>query len=138
MTPDVTSDLAKYVSNLQKIWNLNMVILHGSQARGYATPASDFDLMIIAKECRESFLTRIGIALEQNQSTLPIEPIVYTAAEFEKMFTEFAVGPLEAIYFGQPLYGQKWMDRYYERLTALLQQGLSRQDSAWHVPVSMR
>ncbi len=63
------------------------VILFGSFARGDYHGMSDIDLLII-KETDRPFVERIGEVLALFDSPLPIEPLVYTPAEFAHMVEE--------------------------------------------------
>lgn len=64
------------------------IILYGSAARGEITEESDIDLLVIKKTDKNMF-ERIGevFSLWKTRS-LPIEPIVLTPEEFEKMVQE--------------------------------------------------
>jgi len=60
------------------------VILFGSCARGDFHEGSDIDLMVVM-ETDERFLDRIGRVQEVIDSSLPVQAVVYTPAEFEEM-----------------------------------------------------
>lgn len=63
------------------------VILFGSFARGDYHATSDLDLLII-KETERPFIERIGDVLALCDYTIPLEPLVYTPEEFERMREE--------------------------------------------------
>ncbi len=63
------------------------VILYGSFARGDYHALSDIDLVII-KETDRSFFERIGEILSLCESSISLEPLVYTPEEFERMREE--------------------------------------------------
>lgn len=63
------------------------VILFGSFARGDDHGLSDVDLLII-KETDRPFIERVGEVLALCDSPLPIEPLVYTPAEFARLLEE--------------------------------------------------
>jgi predicted nucleotidyltransferase len=60
------------------------IILHGSLARGDWNRASDIDLIIV-KETDRPFAKRIGDVIGLCQTTLSVEPLVYTPAEIADM-----------------------------------------------------
>jgi len=62
----------------QRVW------LFGSFARGDYHAASDVDLLIV-KETDLPFVQRAADVWRACESTLSIEPLVYTPAEFERM-----------------------------------------------------
>lgn len=64
------------------------IILYGSAARGEFSENSDIDLLIIKKTDKDMF-ERIGDVLTiLRNRTIPIEPIVLTPEEFQKMCAE--------------------------------------------------
>ena len=66
------------------------IVLFGSFARGDQNRASDLDLVVIAATTLP-FCDRIGRALESAgtaSTRLPIEPLVYTPEEWERMVAE--------------------------------------------------
>ena len=63
------------------------VVLHGSFARGDCHALSDIDLVII-KDTDRPFVDRIGDVLALCDYAIPLEPLVYTPAEFEQMRRE--------------------------------------------------
>ena len=60
------------------------VFLFGSFARGDYNEASDVDLLVVG-DFQGRFFDRIGKVLELNDTSLSVEPLVYTREEFEKM-----------------------------------------------------
>ena len=62
----------------QRVW------LFGSFARGDDHAGSDIDLLIV-KETSLPFVERAAEVWRACESSLPIEPLVYTPAEFEQM-----------------------------------------------------
>jgi predicted nucleotidyltransferase len=64
------------------------IILYGSAARDQLTEDSDIDLLII-KKSDKSFLERIRDVLDLLPPIgIPVEPIVLTPEEFDKMVAE--------------------------------------------------
>lgn len=88
----------KVVSNFQETLNQivkeisayqpEKIILYGSAVRGKITEESDIDLLIIKKTDKDMF-ERIGEVLPLLRGIpLPIEPIVLTPEEFDRMIKE--------------------------------------------------
>jgi len=70
------------------VYEPEKIILYGSAARGELTDVSDIDLLIIKKTDKDMF-DRIGEVLKLlRNNLLPIEPMVFTPEEFERMKTE--------------------------------------------------
>ena len=89
-------------------WGAVKVIVFGSAARGDYTGASDIDLIVV-KGTSERPSQRIGDALERcwdADPPLPVEPLVYTPEEFQRLVA--AGNPLlvEALQHGRVLYDQ--------------------------------
>jgi len=72
-------NFAKY---LKENLPVKKIFLYGSFARGDIHEGSDIDLIIIG-DFNERFLERIGRIY--GLTDLPIEPLVYTEGEFQKM-----------------------------------------------------
>ncbi len=72
---------------LPRLYRLNpeKVILFGSFARGDVHKGSDLDLIIIKKEVPEKFLKRLDFAYEALEPDFPLDLLVYTPEEIEKM-----------------------------------------------------
>jgi len=81
---ELIEELRKFVKKLKKELPVKEVYLYGSFARGEIHEGSDIDLLIVG-EFRERFFDRIGTILDLTE--LPIEPLVYTAEEFEELKT---------------------------------------------------
>lgn len=63
------------------------IILFGSFARGDYHAMSDLDLLII-KQTSRRFLDRIGDVLMLCDYSIPLEPLVYTPEEIDRMLAE--------------------------------------------------
>jgi len=100
MKPPAAGEVEAAVRRLTAMlvrWGAEKVILYGSVARGDYTAASDIDLIVV-KETAEPLPARIAEALErcaEARPPLPVEPLVYTPAEFARMLAE-----------GNPLLGE--------------------------------
>lgn len=79
----IEAELEQLVEALRP-YGAQRIILHGSLARGDWNRASDIDLIII-KETDRPFLQRIGDVLELCESTMAVEPLVYTPQELQDM-----------------------------------------------------
>lgn len=71
-----------FAKELETHLPVKQVYLYGSFARGEIHEGSDIDLIVIG-DFKERFAERIGLIL--NLTDLPIEPLVYTEAEFQEM-----------------------------------------------------
>lgn len=85
------AELATYLSRitaaLVRTFAPSKIILFGSFARGDQNRASDLDLVVVA-DTTLPFCDRIGRALEACSAAserLPVEILVYTPAEWERM-----------------------------------------------------
>jgi len=79
---EVDKKLRKFVQKLKKRFSLQEIYLYGSWARGEVHEGSDIDLMIVGNFPGRMF-QRIGEVLKLTD--LPIEPLVYTPQEFERL-----------------------------------------------------
>jgi len=87
-------------------WGAVKIILFGSVARGDYSGASDIDLIVV-KETDARLPQRIAEALDycaRAGTPLPVEPLVYTPAEFARMVTEENPLITEALRHGRVLY----------------------------------
>lgn len=80
------------------------IILYGSTVTGKVRQGSDLDLVII-KETEKNFYDRIGEVSGLVKHNLPIDFLVYTPSEFEKMAKENWFIKEEVIRRGQVIYG---------------------------------
>jgi hypothetical protein len=81
-------ELRRIVASLER-YRPQKAILFGSFARGDYHALSDVDILIV-KETETPFVERIGevLALFDWPDALPVEPLVYTPMEFERMKRE--------------------------------------------------
>ncbi len=77
------AELSKIIDSL-KAYKPQRVILFGSFSRGDYNALSDVDLLIV-KETERNFIDRIGDILAICDYEIPIEPLVYTPEELERM-----------------------------------------------------
>jgi len=78
----IYEQLTEFVQLIKSNHNVKKVYLYGSFARGDFHEGSDIDLIIVG-EFEGKMPQRIGKILDL--TSLPIEPLVYTEAEFEQM-----------------------------------------------------
>jgi predicted nucleotidyltransferase len=78
---EIVKEIERFSRELKDRFNCD-VYLYGSFAKGEIHEGSDIDLIIVG-DFKERFFDRIGKILELTD--LPIEPLVYTRAEFDKM-----------------------------------------------------
>jgi len=96
------SRIKKILRSLRK-YNPKKVILFGSHAKMSYDRYSDIDLIII-KKTRKRFLNRIKEVLEIIKPDYPIDILVYTPEEFQRMiskrnpFIEFVIKEGKVIY----------------------------------------
>lgn len=100
----VAKELKKIVDAL-KAYRPKRVVLFGSFARGEAHGLSDIDLLII-KETPKKFVERTAEVLDMCDSTIPIEPLVYTPTEIEQLLREENSFICEALKEGRVLYDE--------------------------------
>lgn len=81
---EISGQIEQYCQEIIRELNPRQIILFGSFATGDINEGSDIDILVIA-DFQLSFLDRIKLLLELNRFDLPIEPIGYTAEEFDRM-----------------------------------------------------
>lgn len=74
--------LGTVVAELRRRYRISRVLLFGSFARGEEHEGSDIDLVVVG-DVPGRFFDRIGRVMEM--SDLPIEPWVYSDAEWKEM-----------------------------------------------------
>jgi predicted nucleotidyltransferase len=79
---EIYEQLRQFAHLLKSKHKVKKVYLHGSFARGDFHEGSDIDLVIVG-EFEGRMPQRIGRILDL--TSLPVEPLVYTEAEFEHM-----------------------------------------------------
>lgn len=79
------------------------IILFGSRARGDHHEFSDIDLIIVREDTRR-FADRLREVIMLNDTLIPLEPLVYTPAELERMVAEKRDFILTALEDGIVLY----------------------------------
>ena len=93
-------ELLKFVGVLKERLPVSKVYLFGSFAHGRVHEGSDIDLIIVG-DFQERLFTRIERVLELTD--LPIEPLVYTPAEFDEMIKNANPFLLRALREGKEL-----------------------------------
>lgn len=79
---ELLDKIRSFADSLRKVLPVKEVYLYGSVARGELHEGSDIDLLVIG-DFSERFFDRIGKILELTE--LPVEPLVYTMAEFKEL-----------------------------------------------------
>lgn len=79
---EILEQLNRFVRRLKDEFDITKVYLYGSFAKDEIHEGSDIDLLIVADIPGRMF-ERIGKILELTD--LPVEPLVYTPQEFERM-----------------------------------------------------
>lgn len=88
-----------------KPYHPKKVLLFGSFARGDDHGLSDLDLIIV-KDTQKRFLDRIVEVLELCDSTIPMEPLVYTSEEIAQLLAEGNSFIRQALTEGRVLYDE--------------------------------
>jgi predicted nucleotidyltransferase len=78
----IFEDIKDFAKEVKKKFAIKAIYLYGSFAKGEIHEGSDIDLVIVG-DFKERFPYRIGKILELTH--LPVEPLVYTEEEFQKM-----------------------------------------------------
>jgi predicted nucleotidyltransferase len=112
------------------------IILYGSRAKGTFTPSSDIDIIVLSDNFETDFLSRIKDLIDINSSTLPIEPLGYTKAEFETMLRSFKITALDAVREGKPLFGEDYFNNLNNKLHEMEKFGLYKGKTSWHLPAA--
>ncbi len=100
----VEEEIQKIIRALRS-YGPKKVILFGSFARRDYHGLSDLDLIII-KETEKKFVDRIVEVLELCDSTIPVEPLVYTPTEIEQLLAEGNSFISQALTEGRVLYDE--------------------------------
>lgn len=79
--------LAAVIDQIVQELDPERIIVFGSMARGDIHEDSDLDLLIV-KETDQPFLQRIDEVLAVLRTDVPVEPLVYTSAELERLREE--------------------------------------------------
>jgi predicted nucleotidyltransferase len=82
--------LARITGALRRTFSAQRIVLFGSFARGDQNRASDLDVVVIA-DTNLPFCDRIGLALRacsEASRRLPVEVLVYTPVEWDRMVSE--------------------------------------------------
>ncbi len=84
---EVYKRLRQFVRRLRKKFSIQEIYLFGSAARGELHEGSDLDVLIVG-DFKGRIFDRIGEVLKLTD--LPIEPLVYTPKEFERLRSQNA------------------------------------------------
>ncbi len=110
------------------------VILYGSMARGNAHDQSDIDIIVIGGDLPENFFQRLYALNRLRSGKAPIEAVGYSREEWEKMIGGCHLTALEALEWGEPLYGEALFREWRSWLDDLKRRGLKRGEESWTLP----
>ncbi|TAJ43680.1 nucleotidyltransferase domain-containing protein [Methanofollis fontis] len=99
-SPDLIAALLAFAADVRSRFRIERIILFGSAATGTLHEGSDIDLIVIG-DFSERFHKRIAALLDLTD--LPIEPLCYTPAEFERLVEEKNPFIIEALLEGVDL-----------------------------------
>jgi len=99
-SPDLMAALRSFAVDVRSRFRVDRIVLFGSAARGSMHEGSDIDLIVIG-DFSERFHRRIAALLDLTD--LPVEPLCYTPAEFERLVEEKNPFILEALLDGVDL-----------------------------------
>lgn len=103
--------LSEYLRRLKMRYNLKLVVLFGSYAKGNYTFGSDIDVLIVASDLPKDMSKRFSALLDL-ELPIQIQPFGYTTQEFTKMLKETHPFLTEVLREGRILYATP----YYKRL----------------------
>lgn len=132
--PDYKSQLEQFCNRVERNFQPDCIILHGSLARGTHSPASDIDIVVISRRLPANFFERIYELNRLRDGTTPIEVVGYTLMEWEQMLDHLHLTVLEALHWGIPLRGQALFERWKSQLETWKSMGLRREETSWFVP----
>jgi len=123
-------EIARYCEKISGQLKPELIILHGSTAKGLHGKWSDIDLVVIA-DFDKPFIDRIRRLLEMNETRAPIESLGYTPKEFDAMLLKLNPLALEAVKNGIPLIGENLFSRLKDTLNKMEGKGLRRTKVTW-------
>jgi len=132
---ELFKNLSKIVKKILELEgdNLESIILFGSRARGDYLSDSDFDILIILKECKDRMIDR-PLKYYEVISSMPIDLSVYTVNEFEKMYKDGNCLVLDILYEGVVLYDRGFFAKMRERFMKMLRDGkIERLKDGWRI-----
>jgi len=81
------------IEQIVKTYQPQKIILFGSYARGTQNQDSDIDLLVI-KDTQEDFITRIRNVRKSLSCPLPLDILVYTKDEIDKLKDEWFINDI--------------------------------------------
>ncbi|NPA70037.1 MAG: nucleotidyltransferase domain-containing protein [Crenarchaeota archaeon] len=135
MQEELFKNLLKIVEKILKLEgnNLESIILFGSRARGDYLSDSDFDILIILRECKDRVIDR-PLKYYEVISNMPIDLFVYTVDEFEKMYKDGNCLVFDILYEGVVLYDRGFFTKMRERFMKMLRDGkIERLENGWRI-----
>src|SRR3972149_2359228 len=137
LEPDgVKKAIQDYCMKVINRFKPSCIILYGSRVRETFTNLSDIDIIVISNNFEQDFLSRIKDLIDANTSSIPIEPLGYTEAEFETMLGSYRITALDAVREGIPLSGEEYFDNLKKKLAQLERMGVYKGRSSWHIPAA--
>lgn len=132
------NDSDKYLGEAVKLitgaFNVHVIILFGSRARGSYLPWSDYDLLVIG-DFDEPYLDRIGSLLYLLEGLpIPIEPHPYTLDEALNMLRRGNLIIIDALEWGKMLYKDDSLEELLEVYNELKRRGLRRTETTIILP----
>ena len=135
MQEELFKNLLKIVEKILKLEgnNLESIILFGSRARGDYLSDSDFDILIILRECKDRVIDR-PLKYYEVISNMPIDLFVYTVDEFEKMYKDGNCLVFDILYEGVVLYDRGFFTKMRKRFMKMLRDGkIERLENGWRI-----
>lgn len=132
--PVYEKEIKKLSQKLQKRFQPDCIILHGSIARGTQTLESDVDIIVVGGNLPENFFARSFELSQLRDGETPFEILSYKLEEWEEMMARFHLTTLEALQWGIPLHGEELFATWHERFSYWKSLGLSRGKVSWSIP----
>ena len=129
-------DVERWVDRVQERVGPDAIALCGSYARGtFVTEGSDVDVLVVGGRLPPRMYDRFCLMTELALDLpLPLEPIAYSRAEFERLIEAGHVGVYDALAFGVPLRGDQAWAQWLRRFSELQGMGLCRGRHSWRMP----
>lgn len=127
---DLFQDMIEKIEQRMKLYGF---IVFGSRARGNFLEHSDFDIIIIAN-FQEKYIDRSEWIVHKAAPNLAMDILCYTPDEFDEMFNNYRLIAIDAIDEGIILRGNKYLEKYKQKLQEFKQRGLKKEDNVLYPP----